>query len=190
MGTCTGYCGCRCLTSLYYKTRAFESSLFQTWRRSDYCFACFACSHLLFFTPSFFQRYCSIGFFFPREIRVAFPEKASCDRIELPNLLGNGCFSVSIIHRTLTWTTGSLSCAQMFMHAIAQRCVRTPKESLHRKLTLRRKSLAAPGNRNCVGGVTIRCANQLDYIPSQVSQRLRQSARFSCSVVVGTNRKY
>ena len=30
-----------------------------------------------------------------------------------------GCFSVSIIHRTLTRTTGSLTCAQMLMHAIA-----------------------------------------------------------------------
>ena len=30
-----------------------------------------------------------------------------------------GCFSVSIIHRTLTQTTGSLTCAQMLMHVIA-----------------------------------------------------------------------
>ena len=29
-----------------------------------------------------------------------------------------GCFSVSIIHQTLTWTTGSLTCAQMLMHVI------------------------------------------------------------------------
>ena len=31
------------------------------------------------------------------------------------------CFRVSIIHRTLTWTTGSLKCAKMFIHAIAHR---------------------------------------------------------------------
>ena len=31
-----------------------------------------------------------------------------------------GCFSVSKIHQTLTWTTGSLMCAQMLMHAVAQ----------------------------------------------------------------------
>ena len=37
---------------------------------------------------------------------------------------------VAIIHRTLTWTTGSLSCAQMLMHAITHRGVGTPKESL------------------------------------------------------------
>ena len=36
-----------------------------------------------------------------------------------------GCFSVSIIHRTLTWTTGSLTCAQMLMHAIAHRDVQS-----------------------------------------------------------------
>ena len=31
-------------------------------------------------------------------------------------------------------------------------------ESLHWKLTLERKSLAAPGNRTCVGGVLARCS--------------------------------
>ena len=44
------------------------------------------------------------------------PGKASCDRVALPSLrcmLGD--FSVSIIHRTLTWTTGSLTCAQMLI---------------------------------------------------------------------------
>ena len=30
-----------------------------------------------------------------------------------------GCFSVSIIHQTLTWTTGSFTCPQMLMHAVA-----------------------------------------------------------------------
>ena len=33
-----------------------------------------------------------------------------------------GCFRV---HRTLTWTTGSLTCAQMLMHPIAHGVVRT-----------------------------------------------------------------
>ena len=75
-------------------------------------------------------------------------------------------FCVAMIHRTLTWTTGSLTCAHMFMHAIAHGGVRTPKESLHWKLTLGRKSLAAPGNRTCVSGVTVRCSNQLSYIPT------------------------
>ena len=77
-----------------------------------------------------------------------------------------GYVFVASIHRTLTWTTGSLSCAQMLMHAIAHRDVRTPKESLHWKLILGRESLAAPGNRTCVSGVTVRCYNHLSYIPS------------------------
>ena len=36
-----------------------------------------------------------------------------------------GCFSVSIIHRTLIWTTGSLKCAQIPVHEIAHRGVQT-----------------------------------------------------------------
>ena len=42
------------------------------------------------------------------------------------------------------------------MHAIAQGGVRTAQESLHWKLTLGEKSLVAPGNRTCVGGVLAR----------------------------------
>ena len=42
------------------------------------------------------------------------------------------CFSVSIIHRTLTWTTGSLTCSQMLMHAIAHGgCKDTRKRVSH-----------------------------------------------------------
>ena len=36
-------------------------------------------------------------------------------------------FSVSITHRTLTWTTGSLTNAQMLMHAIAHGVTDTRK---------------------------------------------------------------
>ena len=41
------------------------------------------------------------------------------------------CFSGSIIRRTLTWATGSLTFTQVLMHAIAHGGVRTPYESLH-----------------------------------------------------------
>ena len=37
-----------------------------------------------------------------------------------------GCYSVSIIHRTLAGTTGSLTCAQMLMYATAHGGVQTP----------------------------------------------------------------
>ena len=36
-----------------------------------------------------------------------------------------GCFSTSIIHQTLTWTTGSLTCTQLLMQAITQGGVQT-----------------------------------------------------------------
>ena len=58
-----------------------------------------------------------------------------------------GCVCVAIIHWTLTWTTKSLTCTQMLMHGIGHRGAQATKESLHWKLTLERKSLAAPGNR-------------------------------------------
>ena len=54
------------------------------------------------------------------------PGKANCDRSALPN---RRCmpdvFNVSTIRRTLIWTKGSLSCAQILMHVIAHRGVRT-----------------------------------------------------------------
>ena len=37
-----------------------------------------------------------------------------------------GCFNVSIIHGTLTWTTGSLACAQVLLYATAHGGVQTP----------------------------------------------------------------
>ena len=40
-------------------------------------------------------------------------------------MLCAGYLCVSIIHQTLSWATGSLSCAQMLMHAIAHAGVRT-----------------------------------------------------------------
>ena len=64
--------------------------------------------------------------FIPWEIRIAFPGESQLrqSRATQPTVHA-GCFRVSIIHRTLTWTTGSLTCAQMLMHAIAHGGVRT-----------------------------------------------------------------
>ena len=92
------------------------------------------------------------------EIRVAFPGESQLwqSRATQPRVHA-GCFSVSImtIHRTLTWTSESLMCAQIWMRAIVHGGVQTPFESLHWKLTLGEKSLAAPGNRTCNGGMLI-----------------------------------
>ena len=52
-----------------------------------------------------------------------------------------GDVCVATIHWTLTWNVVSFTCAHMSMHAIAQRGVWTPKESLHWKLTLGRNPL-------------------------------------------------
>ena len=52
--------------------------------------------------------------FFPWEIWVAFPtENQLLQSCAAQPIVHAGCFSVSIIHRTPTWTTGSLTCAQM-----------------------------------------------------------------------------
>ena len=64
--------------------------------------------------------------FLPWEIRVAFPGESQLQqsRATQPRVHA-GCFSVSKIHQTLTWATGSLTCAQMLMHAFALGGVRT-----------------------------------------------------------------
>ena len=60
----------------------------------------------------------------PWEIWVAFPRESqlwhSC---ATQPTVHAGCFCVSIIHRTLTWTTGCLTCAQMLMPVSAHRGV-------------------------------------------------------------------
>ena len=51
--------------------------------------------------------------------------KASCDSPTAQPTVHAGCFSVSIIHQTLTWTPVCLTCAQTLMHAVARGCVWT-----------------------------------------------------------------
>ena len=68
--------------------------------------------------------------FLPWETCVVFPlEKASCDRCATWPVVPAGCFGVSITYHTLTWTTGSLTCAQVLIHAITPRCTDTTRES-------------------------------------------------------------
>ena len=64
--------------------------------------------------------------FLPWEIWVVSPEESQLQQSHATKpTVHAGCFSVSIIHRTLTWTIGSLTRAQMSMHAYAHRGVRT-----------------------------------------------------------------
>ena len=67
----------------------------------------------------FFICIVSMGFL-SWEIQAAFPGESQLQQscITQPPVHA-GCFSVSIIHRTLTWTTGPLTCVQMLLHAIA-----------------------------------------------------------------------
>ena len=76
---------------------------------------------ILFFTTVLFHWDFSYGKF-----GLLFLGKASCDRVVLPKPTVHAeCFSVSIIHRPLTWTAGSLTCTEMLMNAIAHRGVGT-----------------------------------------------------------------
>ena len=80
----------------------------QTGRKST----CFVVS-FFFFTIALSHRDLS-------QIQVYFPGESQLrqSRATHPTVHA-GCFSVSLIHRTLTWTTGSFTCTQMLMHAIA-----------------------------------------------------------------------
>ena len=56
--------------------------------------------------------------------------KASCDSHTTQTGVHARCYSVSIIHQTLIWTTGSLMCTQMCMYVTAHGgCTDTAKES-------------------------------------------------------------
>ena len=65
--------------------------------------------------------------FLPWDIRVAFPGESQLlqSRATRPTVHA-GCVSVPIIHQTRTWTTWSLTRAQVLMHATAHGGVRTP----------------------------------------------------------------
>ena len=121
---------------------------------------------LLTFEKKIYNRIVRKGFL-PWEILTAFPGESQLRQSHATQpRVHAGCFSVSIIHQTLTWTTASLRCAQMLMHAIAHRGVWTPYESLHWKLTWGENSLAAAGNWTCIGGVPLWCS--ANWAPSPV----------------------
>ena len=122
----------------------------------------YVCKCLLFFFFFFFfllfnlHHYCPVWMFSMGNLRC-FPRKSqqwqSCATLPAVHV---GCFGISIIHWTL-WATGSLSCAQMLMHALAHRGAQTPYKSLHWRWTLWKKSLATLGNRTCISSVMVRC---------------------------------
>ena len=107
--------------------------------------------------------------FRPWEIRVAFPGESQLQQSRTTQSTVHAkCFSASIIHRTLTWTTGSLTCTQMLMHAIAQGgCTDTARESAL-KVEFGRKILCRTGESNlrqrCAGPARFHLSYSLDLL--------------------------
>ena len=103
----------------------------------------------LLFSFSFFYSCIAPMGFFPWEVRVAFPGESQLrqSRATKPTVHA-GCFSVSIIHRTLTWTTRSLTCAQLLMHAIAHGGVRKHVKESALKVNSGRKIPCRTGESN------------------------------------------
>ena len=62
---------------------------------------------------NFLQLYCPNGISPMRNSGAFFGESQMRQSRATQPRVHAGCFSVSIIHRTLTWTTGSLTCAQL-----------------------------------------------------------------------------
>ena len=114
-----------------------------------FCFFCFLLSTIVLSQWDFSHR----------KFRLLSQGKASCDSCFTQPMVHAGCFSVSIIHRTLKWTTGSLMYTQMLMHAIA-----------HRKCTdtVRKSALKVDSGRKipcCTGELNLcqQCAGQMLY---------------------------
>ena len=79
--------------------------------------------------------------FLPWGIQVAFPGESKLwqSHATQPTVYA-GCFSVSIIHQTLTWTAGSWTCAQVLMQVIAHGVFRHCERVCTERLSLGWKS--------------------------------------------------
>ena len=104
---------------------------------------------------------------FPKGYSGFFPWGKPAVTVALPNLCSHaGCLSVSIIHPTLTWTTGSLTCTQMWMHATEHKQhVDTVKESAL-KVDSGRKIPCRTGESNQRRRRAGPTLYQLSYIPT------------------------
>ena len=114
---------------------------------------------------------CSVPLgFLPWQIRIAFPEESQLRQSHATqNTVYAGCFSVTITHRTLTRTTGSLTDAQMLMHAILHGGARTHVKECGVKVDSGRKILCRTGESNLPQRRAGRTLYRLSYIPAQIS---------------------
>ena len=125
---------------------------------------------------SFPQLYCPMRIFW-WEIWVASPpRKATCNSQVTQPTVPAVCFCISVIIQTLTWTTGSVTSAQI-MHVVAHGgCTDIVRESLHCKLTLGQKFLAKLGNRTCVSGMPVWCSTKWATFPLGCIKQLTDKA--------------
>ena len=107
----------------------------------------------------------------PWEIRVAFLGESQLRRSRATEPTAHaGCFSISIIHQTLTWATGYLQCAQMLMYAIAHGgCTHTERESAL-KVDSGRKIPCRTGESNLRRQRASPMLYRLRYIPTPVNK--------------------
>ena len=104
--------------------------------------------------------------FLPWEIRVVFPgENQVRQSRATQSTVHSGYFSASLIHRTLTWTAGSLTCAQMLMDAIVHGGVRTHVRESAPKVDSGRKIPCRTGESNLRQRRAGPMLYQLSYIP-------------------------
>ena len=105
--------------------------------------------------------------FLPWEIRVAVPGESQLQQSRATQPTEHaGCFSVSIIHQPLTWTTGSLTCTRMLMHAIAHEGVRTHVRESALKVDSGRIILCRSGESNLRQSSAGPMLYHLSYIPT------------------------
>ena len=104
--------------------------------------------HLLFFLLLLFISVLSQWDFSYGKFGLLSLGKASCDSRATQPTVHAGCFSISIIHGTLTWITGSLMCAQMLMHVIAHGGVLTDIRESTLKVDSGRKIPCRTGESN------------------------------------------
>ena len=98
--------------------------------------------------------------FLPWEIQVSFPGESQLlqSRATQPKVHA-GCFSVSIIHRTLDMDYGVFNeRTDVDACDCARECTDTLRESALKVDSGRKKILATPENRSRVGGVPVRCS--------------------------------
>ena len=113
----------------------------------------------IFVVVFFEQLYCPIGIS-PMWNSGCFHRESQLRQIRATQpILHVGCFSVSIIHQTLTWTKESLTCTHMLKHVIAHRGVQTLARKSALKVDSGKKISCCTGKSN----LHKRCAGPMLY---------------------------